>query len=197
MNRLTPGRRLAPLQLKNLQGASVVLPDPSVAFIHLQFRRFAGCPICNLHLRQMVERVGELRAAGIKEVVFFHSSAEAMRPYQGDLPFDCIADPGKVYYKRFGIESSWWGMLHPKNLPAVLKGMTGPFPTHLSAGGEAGHAGMPADFLIDRMGVVQACHYGSYADDQWSVDHLLDLAEQAHLADGLDDAPQWVSRATR
>lgn len=197
MNRLTPSRRIAPLHLKNLQGAPVVLPDPSVALVHLQFRRFAGCPICNLHLRQMAERVGEIRVAGIKEVVFFHSSAEAMQPYQGDLPFDCIADPGKVYYKRFGVESSWWGMLHPKTLPAVLKGMTGSFPSHLSAGGEAGHASMPADFLIDRMGVVLACHYGAYADDQWSVDTVLDLAEQAHRPDWLNEAQQLVSRATR
>jgi hypothetical protein len=30
-------------------------PD-SHHLIHLQFRRYAGCPICNLHLRSFVER---------------------------------------------------------------------------------------------------------------------------------------------
>ena len=30
-------------------GQLVTIPDPAGEFVHLQFRRFAGCPICNLH----------------------------------------------------------------------------------------------------------------------------------------------------
>jgi hypothetical protein len=47
---------------------------PPVAFrasdrlIHLQFRRFAGCPVRNLHLRSVVRRHEEVEAAGIREV---------------------------------------------------------------------------------------------------------------------------------
>jgi hypothetical protein len=35
--------------------------------------------------------------------------------------------------------------------------------------------GLPADFLIDPDGSVVAVHYGRHADDQWSVDQLLDI----------------------
>lgn len=176
MSRLSEGHRIVPLQLTNLQGRPVQIPDPPGRLVHLQFRRFAGCPICNLHLREMVARLGEIRQAGIQAVAFFHSSAAAMQPYQGDLPFDCVADPDKVFYRQFGVETSWVGMLDPRNLPAVMKGMSASFPSHLLAGGEAGHAGMPADFLIDPTGLIVASHYGRYADDQWSVDELLTLA---------------------
>ena len=36
--------------------------------------------------------------------------------------------------------------------------------------------GLPADFLIAPDGRVLAAHYGSHADDQWSLDELLALA---------------------
>jgi hypothetical protein len=35
--------------------------------------------------------------------------------------------------------------------------------------------GLPADFLLDPDGTVVAAHYGRHADDQWSVDELLDI----------------------
>src|SRR5881392_3582791 len=41
-------------------GQPVTIPDPAGDFVHLQFRRFAGCPICNLHLRSIVRRYDEV-----------------------------------------------------------------------------------------------------------------------------------------
>lgn len=38
------------------------------------------------------------------------------------------------------------------------------------------HLGKPADFLIETDGTIRARKYGLHADDQWSVDELLDLA---------------------
>lgn len=49
---------------------------------HLQFRRFAACPICHLHLRSFANRHQEVADSGITEVVFFHSAADALRGYQ-------------------------------------------------------------------------------------------------------------------
>ncbi|NVB84948.1 MAG: AhpC/TSA family protein, partial [Kofleriaceae bacterium] len=36
--------------LVSLDGEPIEVPDPA-RLVHLQFRRFAGCPVCNLHLR--------------------------------------------------------------------------------------------------------------------------------------------------
>ena len=68
------------------------IPD-SQRLVHLQFRRYAGCPICNVHLRSMARHHDDIRAAGILEVAIFHSPAEDMLPHQGDLPFAVVADP--------------------------------------------------------------------------------------------------------
>ncbi len=42
-----------------------------------------------------------------------------------------------------------------------------------------GHAGLPAEFLIDRDGTVIHAKYGKHAGDQWSVDELLEYAKVA------------------
>jgi hypothetical protein len=72
-------------ELEAIQGAPVQIPDPEW-LVHLQFRRFAGCPVCNLHLQSIAQRHDEILAAGIREVVVFHSSAEPMLELQGELP---------------------------------------------------------------------------------------------------------------
>jgi hypothetical protein len=46
----------------DLAGAPVSIPSTSHRLVHLQFRRFAGCPICNLHLRSIAVRHDELVA---------------------------------------------------------------------------------------------------------------------------------------
>src|SRR4051812_28272924 len=90
-------------ELTDVQGKPVAIPQHD-ALVHLQFRRFAGCPVCNLHLRSFVQRHAELEAAGIREVVVFHSPVEELQGY--DLPFTIIPDPAKRLYREFGVEAS-------------------------------------------------------------------------------------------
>ena len=49
-NQLKAGVAFPLTHLQNIYGMEVVLPNPQSHWVHLQFRRFAGCPICNLHL---------------------------------------------------------------------------------------------------------------------------------------------------
>jgi AhpC/TSA family len=166
--------------LVTVSGGNVPVPHPD-HLIHLQFRRFAGCPVCNLHLRSIVVRLAEIEAAGVHEVVVFHSSADTLRPYTADLPLDVVPDPGRALYREFGVESSPRALLDLRAWPtivraiaqglrAVRRGRPAP-PTRP----EGGRLGLPADFLIAPDGRVLASKYGTHADDQWSVDELLTL----------------------
>jgi peroxiredoxin len=161
--------------LSTISGAEIAVP--SDVPVHLQFRRFAGCPICNLHLRAVASRYSEIAAAGITEVVVFHSAAEELRRYQADLPFAVIADPERKLYREFGVEPSIRSILHPKAWRAGARGMRWTTPGGALGLREA-HLGMPADFLIASDGTVRACKYGTHADDQWSVDEILALGTQ-------------------
>lgn len=186
---LTPGSVVSPRELATVAGPPVAVPAPD-ALIHLQFRRFAGCPVCNLHLRSVVRRHAEIEAAGVREVVVFHSPAQELVKHTADLPFAVVADPAKRLYTEFGVESSLRSLLSPRAwwpvTRAVLRGtwevLRGR--EHSPAARQpGGRLGLPADFLIADDGRLLAVRYGTHAYDQWSVDELLELAGRARRTD--------------
>ena len=186
VTRITVGEQFPDLRLTAITGDGVVVPDPDRALTHLQFRRFAGCPICNLHLASISARLDDITAAGIREVVVFHSTPAELSKYQDGMPFAVIGDPDKALYRRFGVEASAKAVLKPgawRALPggyghAVRTAVTkrrGLLPVHPTNG----NLGLPADLLIGADGRVVAVKYGQHAYDQWSVDELLAAAQNA------------------
>lgn len=183
MARLTSGEVLHGHDLVTIHGKPVQIPDPE-RLVHLQFRRYSGCPVCNLHLQSIAARHDELLAAGITEVVVFHSSAETMLDFQGQLPFAMIADPDKELYAEFGVEKmAPIAALNPRSWLAAGRALTRAPSLRGATGKGEEHLGLPADFLIRSDGQVVAAKYGKYVDDQWSVDALLDLATSGAAGD--------------
>jgi peroxiredoxin len=199
--RLTAGSFITARRLGTVSGATVAVPDPD-AVLHLQFRRFAGCPVCSLHLRSFARRNGDMLKARIREVVVFHSPPEELLPQVADLPFAVVADPRKQLYKEFGVESAKRALLDPRAWPAIVSGVLNslweivrhrhPAPPRTPYGGRFG---LPADFLIASGGSVIAVKYGQHANDQWSVGELLALARRQRQAGEPADAKS--SAATR
>ena len=178
--------------LLTIYGDPVQIPDPH-RLVHLQFRRYAGCPVCNLHLRSITRRHEEILAAGIREVVVFHSSAETMLEFQGELPFAAIADPEKKLYAEFGVENmsprvALMAALSPRSWLAAGRALRWAPSLRGAAGKGEEHLGLPADFLIGPAGWVLAAKYGKYVDDHWSVDELLALAKNAQQMAGASPA---------
>lgn len=174
MTKFKPGDFVPARTLESVTGGPIKLPDPN-RLVHLQFRRFVDCPICNTHLAQLRGRAHAIEAAGIKEVIVFHSSARSIRSYQKDLPFVLVGDPKKALYREFGVEASL-RFLSPTSLRAALRGVAhGHFGLRLAGG----PMGLPADFLIAPSGQIKASKYGSHAYDQWSADELIALANGA------------------
>ena len=169
------------LELTAASGQLVTVPDPAGDHVHLQLRRFAGCPICNLHLRSIVARHDEIHSAGIREVVVFHSTAAELAKHEADLPFPLIADPERVLYRRLGVERGPGSLLSPRALRAALAGQAAALTNHSTKSGPlgpvkptGGRLGLPAEFLIAPDGRITALNYGRHAYDQWTVDELLD-----------------------
>jgi peroxiredoxin len=181
---ISPGTILRPRVLRDVSGRSVSIPPAAGqgedALVHLQFRRFAGCPVCNLHLRSFARRHRELDTAGVREVVLFHSPADELRPHTADLPFAVVADPDKRLYAEFGVESSPRALLDPRAWVPILRAIA--FATTgirtgtvrpPAAKPQGGRLGLPADFLIAPDGRVVACKYGAHVDDHWSMNDVL------------------------
>src|SRR5438876_10579652 len=167
------------LELAATSGQLVTVPDPSGDYVHLQLRRFAGCPICNLHLRSIVTRHDEIRSHGIREVVVFHSTAAELTKFEAELPFPLIADPERELYRRLGVERGPSSLVSMRALRAAIAGQAaalGNRSTMRALGPikpTGGPFGLPADFLIAPDGRVSAVKYGEHAYDQWTVDELL------------------------
>jgi len=192
--RLHPGDTVSPQRLVAISGEEVSVPDPG-RLVHLELRRFAGCPICNLHLRSVVMRKDELAAAGIEEVVVFHSTDEELRKYQAELPLAVIADPDKKLYAEFGVDKSPRSVLNPRAWPAVFRGAAHNVGAAIRGKEKLspmtpknGPLGLPGDFLIASDGRVIASKYGEHAYDQWSVDEVLELAKGQGAGNGTSEA---------
>jgi peroxiredoxin len=178
MTQFNVGDTVGRHDLVTIHGKPARLPDPE-HLVHLQFRRYAGCPVCNLHMRDVAARHDEILAAGIREVVVFYSDAETMLGFQGSLPFAAIADPEKKLYAEFGVGTMrYTGPLKPRSWRAALRGLaSAPSLRGISSKGRS-VLGLPADFLIGTDGTIIAANYGKYTDDHWPVDELLALARE-------------------
>jgi peroxiredoxin len=186
MRQIKPGDFLEPCVLESVQGTEIPIPPPAQIMLHIQFRRFAGCPICNLHLQSFIRRHRELVNNQIQEVVVFHSPKSAMLEHQLSAPFPFVADPDKNLYKAFGVKASIMSVLNPKAWPAAVKGLIEQGPGFPSRGESA--LGLPGDFLIDSAGMVLTAHYGKHASDQLEFDELLELVCKARQHAPGDDA---------
>lgn len=171
--KLQVGQKIAPFSVKALNGDMLTIPDGRQRFTHLQFRRFAGCPICNFHLHTFFQNKAAVDGAGIREVIFFHSSDAEMKKYQTSFSYAVVADPGKKFYAKFSVGRSIWASMHWKALWAAIKGM---LLGKMGVKVENGPLGLPADFLIAQDGTDVAMKYGIHAYDQWEVPELLALA---------------------
>src|SRR5579863_7819738 len=160
------------LSLSSLRGRPVLL----------KFYRFVECPICNLHMRELVLRHDEVAAAGLTTVVLFHSPLSRAERKQGyDLPFQAIGDPKKRIFHSYGVEQSLGGMFARKVARDYARAMRAgfyskPFGYH---GGIKGH---PADFIIDGDGIVKYGHYGQSYADSLGVDAVIALAGELGIA---------------
>jgi peroxiredoxin len=170
--RLRAGDPAPAIRATSVHGSEVIVPGRWSGLTHVQFLRFAGCPVCNLHLQEFIKRNAELHATGIREVLLFHSEANFIGDYYGELPFEMIADPRREIYARYRIEKSPWAILSPGAWPGLVKGY------RLRKAGtiDSTTLGLPADFLIDSDGRIVHCAYGAHSSDQWSVDDVLTLA---------------------
>jgi peroxiredoxin len=175
---LRAGEQAPSITTRSVSGSEIIVPDPLGALIHLQFLRFAGCPVCNLLLQHYINRSGEIREAGIREIIVFHSEKRFIQDYHDRLPFEVIADPNRRFFNQYRVKISPLAILNPRAFPNLIRGY------RLRAAGKQDSSpfGLPAEFLIHATGRIVASHYGSHSSDQWSVDEVLQIASSSRRA---------------
>lgn len=170
MSKLQTGDPLQPQQWRDVHNNPVDVPH-SNRWTHIQFRRYSGCAVCNLHLHSFITRQQELESAGIQEIVVFNSTQARILADLPTSPFHLIADPHNHLYQQFGVAKSLLAVFNPAVWFFALRGAL-QFGVQLPRDNETSF-GLPADFLIDSQGKIAAVKYGKHANDQWELDELL------------------------
>ena len=88
-----------------------------------------------------------------------------------------MADKKNSAYTAYGIEHSYKGFVKGLlfRLPTLLKGMLikGYWPNLF----KGGVITMPADFLVDRQGIIQVAYYGKDEGDHLSFDQIKEFSK--------------------
>jgi peroxiredoxin len=147
----------------------------------LSLTRYAGCPVCQLHVARLAAAMPEFRARGCAVWVVFQSTPARLREalQEWGPPFAAVADPAGGIYRAFGAAPSLAGWLHPRSLLAAVRAR--------AAGRRHGRfegreTQMPADFVLSPTGQLLLAHYGRDVGDGASVAALLKAVEPGYFA---------------
>lgn len=142
----------------------------------ISFLRFASCPFCNLRINEFVRRFEEF-GDDFTIVAIFDSPLDNLKRHtEGHkAPFPILADEENKYYREFGIEHSVYGLLKGMimRMPTLIKGM---FKGYIPTSFKGSLTTMPADFLIDREGIIQVAYYGEDEGDHLPFDKVKEFS---------------------
>ncbi|HPM75791.1 MAG TPA: peroxiredoxin-like family protein [bacterium] len=157
--RLIVGEVAPDFTLPALGGAKITLSERRGEKIWLAFFRYAGCPLCNLRVGEMIARHARYEQAGLTILTVWQSPLDRLVRLvdKQEPPFPLLADPREEVYGRYGLEAKLSGMFAPavtvKLAKAAARGFF-PGPT------DGTKTRLPGDFLIDEQGVLRDVFYG-------------------------------------
>jgi hypothetical protein len=180
MSVVIPGSRLSPRILQTADGVAHAMPNERKV-THLLFARYAGSAQGRLHAQSFLRRQGDLRAAGVQTVVVLPTlPAHLVEQVPAATVLPVIADHDGRLSREFGMVSGWLAVLHPAAWWPEVRGL---LRFGLGLPPKARDLlRLPAEFLIDRDGVVRHVHIGRHAADRWSVDQVLELVADFPVA---------------
>lgn len=174
---LQAGKKAPEILVTSAQGETIRLNAYQGKKVLLVFFRFAGCPVCNFKMHELIDRYEELKANNLEVLAVFESSNATLLTYVQDahIPFPVIGDSSLVLYKRFHVTQSVFKMMNTmfkKKPKAEMKK------------GEALYHGkkykqdgsltrIPADFIIDEQGLLKMVHYGKFIGDHLPIETIL------------------------
>ncbi|MDD3597341.1 peroxiredoxin [Sulfuricurvum sp.] len=174
MSRLMEGERAPHFSARSFQGDVINLDNYRGKYVLLSFYRYASCPFCNLRVHESIQKYESFRANGIEMIAVFQSPDEKLAEYVGkqSLNYPIIGDPGLGIYERYGVETSWLGLLkaflfrpHQILKSVFLRGF---FPGSI----ENEIQRLPADFLINPHGKIEIAYYGKDIGDHIAYDTI-------------------------
>ncbi|MBU2916310.1 peroxiredoxin-like family protein [Reichenbachiella agariperforans] len=178
---------LAPtFDLTDIFDRRINLKDYRGKRVMVGFFRHAGCPFCNIRIHRLQKKHAAFKALGLEMIFFFESEEKVLKSHEFHVdvnPIPLISDPDKIWYQKYGIESSGVksAVSHVTSffqtvVEAKMKGL----PVHMMEGNESIKT-IPAEFLIDDKGMVRKVHYARSLTDRMKLETISKFAETGNV----------------
>lgn len=178
---LTTGKQAIDFSVNDIYGNEVKLSNYKGKKIILSFLRNVTCPFCNVRVHKLMSNSVKLERAGVQMILFFESSADQIKSsvmHQGIHPWPVIADPQKIWYERYGIETSFLKTMRTivsANVLGIMQeAKTLDYPKKPDP--QMTKNLIPADFFIGTNFSIEKAHYGKHIDDHVSLEELKQFA---------------------
>lgn len=156
-------------------GSTINLNDFKEKRIWLAFFRYASCPLCNLHIHNIIKRFDEIEKKGLIFLPVFQSSPAEVLKYAGKdaLPFQIICDPKEELYKLYNVGNSYSGFFSFSVMTKIAAAMKNGFmPGKMQ--GEISR--LPSELIIDQNFDIIYRYDGKDIADHPSIDMILEKA---------------------
>lgn len=154
------------IKLSNYKGQKVLIA----------FFRYAGCPVCNFRVHDLIENYESIRTKGYEIIAIYESDNNILKDYltETTVPFQVIGDPELALYKKYGVEKSFskmMGSFFKKQPKEAMKKGSKLFSKKIKRDGNLTR--LPADFIVDENGMLKAVHYGTSIGDHLPIAEIL------------------------
>lgn len=177
MTKLTSNLSAPVFKIEDIYGRLIDLEQYQHKKLLIAFFRHAGCPFCNLRVHALTKIHQELNNKGLDMIFFFESKKSVLLRstfHQEVSPIPLIADPGKVWYDAYGLQSSFSksAISHMASfVQTTFKATSAGVPVHMMKSGESFNT-MPAEFLVGEGLIIRDVHYSERLNDRLSVDAI-------------------------
>jgi len=161
----------------NHQDKPISLSDFHGKKIWLAFYRYASCPLCNLHINNIMKNYEKVQSEGLIFLPVFQSSPKEVMKYSGkyeDLPFQIICDPEEKLYDLYNVGKSYLGFF---SIDVVLKLIKAMIKGHLPGKMEGEISRLPSEFIINENFDIIYRYEGKNIGDHPSLELILEKAK--------------------
>lgn len=174
--KLKVGEKAPNFEAVDTNGEIIKLSSYKGQKVFIAFFRYAGCPVCNFRIHELIENYDSIRSKGYKIVAIYESNNDTLREYikETPIPFTVIGNPNLRLYKEYRVEKSFWKMLgsaFKKQPKEAMKKGNKQFSKKYKRDGHLNR--IPADFLIDEKGLLTTVHYGKNIGDHLPLSEIL------------------------
>lgn len=174
--RLKVGDKAPYFEAIDTSGDTINLHQYKGQKILVAFFRYAGCPVCNFRIHELVENYDSICSKGYKIIAVYESDNNTLKDYltETKVPFPIIGDPKLNLYKKYGVEKSFRKMLasaFKKQAKQAMKKGNKLFTKKYKRDGNLTR--LPADFIVDENGILKAVHYGTNIGDHLPIEEIL------------------------